>query len=145
VYRHAKKAALAFTAVAVALPPFLVPGSAMAAEDELLTALDADPGPVKSIDKIGDAAGVAVGTAPIAGFPGKGPSYLVLSTGDATVLPGDPGTFVSTDLPDAATGADGNDLTQVRIHTVPPAGATCVAFDFAFLSEEYPEYVGSAY
>ena len=118
---------------------------AAASSDELSGALDAADGVVQQVTVNGDQAGVAVGSAPINGFPSKGGSYAVISTGNADSLPGDPATFTSTDLAGAAAGADGNDMTQLRVRTLPPAGATCVAFDFSFLSEEYPEYVGSQY
>ena len=101
---------------------------------------------VTGADLVGDPLGVAVSGAPVAGFPVQGPDYLVMSTGPAVnVVPGDPDEFTSINLPAAAAGADGNDLTQVKVRTRPPGGATCVAFDFAFLSEEFPEWVGSEF
>ena len=52
----------------------------------------------------------------------------------------DNGTALNT-----GNGVSGHDMTQLSIELDPPAGATCVSFDFAFLSEEYPEWVGSDY
>jgi hypothetical protein len=132
-------------AVAILLCAICASPVAAATGGEVLSALDGNAASVPQVDIIGDGAGVAVGTAQIDGFPTKGGSYAVVSSGDASALPGDPSTFTSVNLPNAAAGADGNDLTQVRLHTKPPAGSTCVAFDFAFLSEEYPEYVGSSF
>ena len=121
-----------------------VPTAQAASGDELRGALDGDPAVVSSVDVVGDPVGTAVGSAPIDGFPTHGGNYAVISTGNASALPGDPAAFVSSDLAGSG-GADGHDLTQIKLNTLPPANATCVAFDFAFLSEEYPEYVGSAF
>ena len=109
-------------------------------------ALDIDPATVLGHTVNADPASVlATGTA-LGGFPTQGSDYLILSTGQAdSVAGGDPSEFISTDLASAAAGADGNDLTQLRVRLKPPGKATCIAFDFRFLSEEYPEYVGSAY
>ena len=85
------------------------------------------------------------------GFPTKGEAALVLSTGDASVV-ADPasvrdiekdqfGNEPGTEL-DGAGGADGNDLTQLKLTLSPPPAATCVSFDFMFLSEEFPHFTG---
>lgn len=138
---------------ALAVPALLIsplvaapPASAAPSSAALIAALDAPTGTVSGVTVNADSAAAAVATSPVAGFPTKSGSYLVLSTGDANVVvPGTADTFITTDLPGAPGGADGHDLTQVRLRLAPPAGATCVAFDFAFLSEEYPEYVGSQF
>ncbi|WP_157983830.1 choice-of-anchor L domain-containing protein [Nesterenkonia muleiensis] len=69
-----------------------------------------------------------------------------MSTGIAgEVIGGEPEDFLSTELDGAPTGADGNDLTAVTLLLDPPEAAQCLAFDFQFLSEEYPDYVGSSF
>jgi hypothetical protein len=90
-------------------------------------------------------AAIDVFDAAVGGFPIVGGSYFVMSTGDtaSALLPNtDPDT--STEL-GGLDNSQGNDLVQAVIVLRPPAGATCVAFDFRFLSEEFPEYVGSKY
>ncbi len=119
--------------------------SATADNPAIVAAVDAAAGTVTSVTQGGDTAAIAVNSAPVVGFPTKNGSYLVMSTGDADALVGDPAGFASTDLANALSSADNHDLNRVTLHTTPPAAATCVAFDFAFLSEEYPEFVGSAY
>lgn len=117
------------------------------------TAVASLDGPVGATEVTGDSRGIAVLQAPqgsFNGFPTQGDSALILSTGDAKVV-ADPaagakenvvnGDQIGTDLAGAGS-ADGNDLTQVRLDVNPPADATCVVFDFVFLSEEFPNYVG---
>ncbi|MEV8359740.1 choice-of-anchor L domain-containing protein [Microbacterium sp. NPDC076895] len=119
--------------------------SASAAPSGFSDAMDVPGGDVWSVTTAGSANAVAVSSAPFASFPRAGGSYVVLSTGNAAdVVGGSPDTFLSTEL-GAASGADGNDLSQLLLELTPPAEATCLAVDFQFLSEEYPEYVGSEY
>ncbi|WP_347587765.1 choice-of-anchor L domain-containing protein [Acrocarpospora sp. B8E8] len=126
----------------------MLPGAPAVADtaQDIIAALDIDPATVVSAEALGDPSAVGDGSASIAGLPVQGGNYLVLSTGKAADVPGNSAeNFISTDLESALPGADGNDLTQVKLHLRPPATASCVGFDFSFLSEEYPEYVGSAY
>ena len=37
------------------------------------------------------------------------------------------------------------DLVQLKVDLNVPAGRNCLSLDFRFLSEEFPEYVGSAF
>ncbi|MDR1513912.1 MAG: PKD domain-containing protein [Propionibacteriaceae bacterium] len=79
-------------------------------------------------------------------FPRGGADYLILSTGVAgDVIGGTPGEVLSTGLSGAPTGVDGGDMTRVSFELRPPVGVGCLAFDFEFLSEEYPDWVGTAY
>lgn len=77
-------------------------------------------------------------------MPVLGGSYLVLSTGEADKIAGDPSDFNSTNVAGLG-GPSRQDFTQFSMKLSPPTGAVCFAFDFVFLSEEYPEYVGSTY
>lgn len=85
----------------------------------------------------------------VPGFlPGK--KTWVLSTGNIADAVGDPSTFASTDLGEAGDA----DLTALAGHptydavaytaTVIPTGST-LHVRYIFASEEYPEYVGSAF
>lgn len=114
--------------------------------EQIVDALDLPAAQLLSFDfGSSAAAGGDVFTAPIGSFPGVGGSYLVLSTGNtssATLPNSNPDT--STELPGLNT-SEGEDLVQFVLVLDPPPGATCVAFDFAFYSEEFPEYVGSEF
>jgi len=85
---------------------------------------------------------------PLAGFPTDGGSYAVLSSGDvANVhLPNDsPSTGTALGGGNVRDGAE-QDVTVLRLDINVPAGTNCLTnMDFRFLSEEYPEYVGSGY
>ncbi|MGH3751496.1 MAG: Ig-like domain-containing protein [Pseudonocardiaceae bacterium] len=137
---------VAIVVAAASTVAILASPAAAATSDEIVDSLDVTPATVTAAAVVGDPQAVATLNAPINGFPTNGSNYLVISTGDAAAVPGsDPATFVSTNLPAAAAGADGNDLTQVKLTLIPPTSATCVAFDFGFLSEEFPEFVGSSF
>ncbi len=88
---------------------------------------------------------VSVSTKRISGFPRRGGAFAILSTGCAG--------YVATKNIDGATGcADGGarvrgarDVTIWRIRLRVPRGANCLSFRFKFLSEEFPEWVGTEY
>jgi hypothetical protein len=87
---------------------------------------------------------------PLGGFPVAGLDAGLLSTGDAAVVPGDQADQPDSeweDAPEVATtrGESVNDLTTLRIDVDVPAGRNCLALSYRFLSEEFPEYVGSRY
>ncbi len=97
----------------------------------------------------------AVSTTPLAGFPTDAQSYAILSTGDATAA-----SNPNTNVPDSPSGNDdqsasdagGNirgdsdyDVTILRLDLKVPAAANCLSFDFRFLTEEYPEFVGQKF
>src|SRR4051812_32592059 len=96
----------------------LVTGGSASADvpSQQTAALDVDPATIVSSTLHGDAAAIAVGAESIGGFPTQGNTYLVLSTGNATDVPGTPSAFKSTNLTGAAAGADGNDLTQLELN-----------------------------
>lgn len=90
----------------------------------------------------------AVATQAAAGFPRSGASYAIFSTGDATILTNanSSGSSGANDGGGAVRGNTDRDVTILRIDFVAPGGSNCLAgLDFRFLSEEYPEYVGSQY
>ena len=101
--------------------------------------------------------GIADSGSTRAPFPRDGSTYLVLSTGNATIAdqPDQAGTYPSVDdlggqIRDRGAGALDVSVMQV-IFPHPVGGATggliagCLDFDFRFLSEEYPSRLGSAY
>ena len=102
-----------------------------------------------AIPPTGNPAGVS--DSPIAPFPADGPTYAVLSTGDATLAdqPDQAGVFASADdggeTPPAGRGDTARDVTVLAIPVNVPAGANCLSFDFRFLSEEYPDFINSQF
>lgn len=88
----------------------------------------------------------AVGDAPLLGFPLAGPTFAVLSTGNADAFTtGDQGSHISINNSGPARGGSDRDAVVLKIDLNVPAGANCLSFGFRFLSEEYPEYVGKKY
>ncbi len=124
--------------------PNLLPPTAA----QVTAAIDLPPGQVDSVDfGTSDDAGIDIFGVSIGSFPTDGADYLVLSTGAASSvqLPNDsPST--STILSGLDTPFNNpQDMVQLTLVLDPPAWATCLAFDFAFYSEEYPEYVGTQF
>jgi hypothetical protein len=87
----------------------------------------------------------AVSLTPLAGFPRSGDSFAILSTGNARLaddanISGDSG---SQSRGPSIRGA--RDVVIMRIDLRIPSDANCLSFNFRFLSEEYPEFVGDIY
>ncbi|MBO3101090.1 choice-of-anchor L domain-containing protein [Cellulomonas fengjieae] len=79
------------------------------------------------------------------GFPSRGSDFLVMSTGDASqAMRPDDDTGLTTGL-DGSDNSGGDDLVQLHLQLQAPGDARCFAFDVAFYSEEYPEFVGSSF
>jgi hypothetical protein len=86
--------------------------------------------------------------APLGGLPTNGGTFGILTSGNVQ-LADDPNTSGSSGL-GQGTGVHlrGNsdfDTTIFRIDLLAQANSNCLTFDFKFFSDEYPEYVGSAY
>ncbi len=88
-----------------------------------------------------------IGDTPLAGFPTAGPTYGIITTGNAAYAD-DPNTSDSTeyrwDKPSPAIGSNVWDAQTARVD-MGTATTSCLAFDFRFLSEEYPEYVDAGF
>jgi hypothetical protein len=86
-------------------------------------------------------------TGPLAGFPTNGTTWSVLTSGDADLADTD-NTSGSSDanlgIDDPARG-DANDSITLRLDFTVPAGNSCLLLDYKFLSEEFPEFVGSQF
>ncbi len=89
----------------------------------------------------------AVSDTPLAGFPTEGTTYDILTTGNAA-LADDPnnepdnGYAWATDNP--AMGPRVFDWNTYRFDLA-PATTSCLAFDFKFLSDEFPEFINSQF
>ena len=91
------------------------------------------------------AAPAAVSTKRLAGFPIDGPSFGILTNGNAKYADG---KNRSGRLGDAALGPiirGARDVTIMRIYLRVPSGANCLSIRFRFLSEEFPEFVNDIF
>ena len=89
----------------------------------------------------------AVSDTPLGGFPIEGPTYGILTNGNAALA-----ANAQADLADVTTGSSApergttaNDVTVLRINLNVPAQANCLTIGFRFLSEEYPDFVGGSF
>lgn len=79
------------------------------------------------------------------GFPRQGADYVVLSTGTASEIFDTGGTLAGGGGGRVLGGlntAPGNDLVQMDIELIVPAGRSSVSFDWKFYSAEFPTFVG---
>ncbi len=94
-----------------------------------------------------DELGIAVQMGPLGNpsFPTEGNTFLILSTGVAAdaKLPNNE-EDLSTEL-DGLNNPQGHDMVQLDLTLETPLDMTCMRFDWAFFSEEYPEWVGSEF
>jgi hypothetical protein len=89
----------------------------------------------------------AVSNTPLTRFPTAGPTYTILSTGDATFAPNpnSDGETTGNNHGGPVRGATDMDVVILKIDLKIPAGANCLSFNFQFFSEEYPEWVGTQF
>ncbi|WP_203676050.1 choice-of-anchor L domain-containing protein, partial [Cellulomonas phragmiteti] len=125
-----------------------VPASAATAPD-LAAAIFATPSVVTSSSlSAPSGATTAVRSDPVAGFPSRaGGSYAVLSTGAASALTAGPqSTTANTGYSSVATRGGAYDVTTLEVTLDVPAGINCLlGVTFRFLTDEFPEEVGSVY
>jgi uncharacterized repeat protein (TIGR01451 family) len=138
-------AVVAMATVLGALPAGAVP-TLQATATQVASAISRDPSIVTGAAYVprASANATAVYDSGLTVFPSHGPTFGVLSSGDAANVD-DPGAFAST------TNGGGNvrgntdlDVTILRADLSVPPGRNCLSFDFQFLSEEYPNFVGSS-
>jgi hypothetical protein len=100
---------------------------------------------------------VGIGTneapAPIGltGFPTAGSSFGILSTGDVHTI----GTTLANESESTSgefghetagsRGSNAYDWTTLKLDVQVPSGDNCLALDYRFLSEEFPEFVGTEF
>jgi hypothetical protein len=86
-----------------------------------------------------------VSTSVLGGFPVDGASYGILTSGDVSSVD-QPGTFADTGNGGPNVRGDSDeDVSILKIDLTVPQGANCLSFNFKFLSEEFPTYVGSSF
>ena len=116
----------------------------------LAAAIDHTPGSITgaSFDAL-PPTGTPHGTAnaPLDGFPTDGATFTILTTGDASLAdqPNSAGDSGADDGGGNVRGDSNWDVSILRIDLNVPSGANCLLFDYRFLSEEFPEYVGSPF
>lgn len=90
----------------------------------------------------------------LTGFPTNGETFGILSSGDVNEIGSqltneDEGTSWAFQehfpLLPLERGPAAQDWTVLRLNVNVPSGDDCLALDYRFLSEEYPEYVGSEF
>ncbi len=87
-----------------------------------------------------DARARAIGETPLSYFPTQSSTYAILCTGGAGQLeiPNLGSSNWSIDL-------EGQDTVTLHLRLKVPSGMKCMSFDFAFYSEEFPEWLNSSY
>jgi hypothetical protein len=91
----------------------------------------------------------AVSDSALGGFATNGSNYGILTTGDATLADDangsdSDGVGLGGDNGDVVRGDNDFDVTVLQVNLNVPANVNCMTVDFRFLSEEYPEFVGSS-
>ncbi len=93
-----------------------------------------------------DANGVGIGNTPLGSFfPSQGTTFAILSTGLATSADDANTSGGLSALLGGLNNSQGQDLTQLALQLHVPAGMNCATVDFAYYSEEFPEFVGSQF
>jgi hypothetical protein len=156
VRSHVSRVLLAVTAMATGLAAFA--GTASAAITPTATATDISSAVTTNplfvtgaafdaLPPEGTPNATADADTALGGFPRDGSTYGILTTGDP-LLADDPNTSGSSaaDLNGPNVRGDTDfDVTILRIDLLVPATSNCLAFDFRFLSEEFPEFVGTTF
>jgi len=93
-----------------------------------------------------DPKGVAIGKTALSYFPTQSSTYAVLCTGNAANLevPNSGSGNWSSDL-DGTNSPLSYDNVVLHLRLKVPSGMKCMSFDFAFYSEEFPEWLNSNY
>jgi uncharacterized repeat protein (TIGR01451 family) len=88
-----------------------------------------------------------IGNSPLAGFPLSGGTFAILTTGNAAFAD-QPNSGSDTSASDGGVSVRGDtdhDVSILRIDLDVPGDANCLSIGFRFLSEEFPEFVGSPF
>jgi len=90
-----------------------------------------------------------IADAPLNVFPRHGPTFGILTSAGVT-LADDANTSGSSGTADGGAPPPGRgttafDVSVLQMEFQVPQSANCLTFDFKFFSEEYPEWVGTAF
>ena len=88
-----------------------------------------------------------VQTRSLGSFPRDGSTYAILTSGDAT-LADTPNSSEGSGADVAGPNVRGDtdfDVTILKVDLDVPFGSNCLSVDFRFLSDEFPEFVGSSF
>lgn len=88
---------------------------------------------------------VAISTKSVSGFPRRGGAFAILSTGCARLIDKRNASGATGCRNGGSKVRGAKDVTVWRIRLRVPRGANCLSFRFKFLSEEFPEFVGSEF
>jgi hypothetical protein len=92
-----------------------------------------------------DPSGVGISNTPLSHFPTQGQTFAILSSGLAASAGAPNNSGSLSYVLNGLSNEQGNDLVQLALTLKVPADKNCLSVDFAFYSEEYPEFVGSIY
>jgi len=92
-----------------------------------------------------DPLGVGISDAPLSYFPKQGSSFAVLSTGLASRAPTPNNSNSLSYSLGGLSNSQGTDLVRLTLQLKVPADRNCLNVDFAYYSEEFPEFVGSSF
>jgi hypothetical protein len=87
----------------------------------------------------------AISTEPLAGFPRRGKAYAILTSGCASLADHSKGAGRPGCLDNGIDLRGTRDVTILRLTLRVPSNATCLSFRFRFLSQEFPQFLGSIY
>lgn len=109
-------------------------------------ALDLDPADVVALDfGNSDPAGFGIFETAAVSFPRAGGTYVILNTGDVReALSGDQSNGLSSSLQGLNTNAN-EDLVQMTLRLRIPSGQNALRFDWKYVSEEFPNFVGGSF
>ena len=145
-----RRLALGMGAIAAcaAIAPLGSASAAVTGTDNAATVADAIfPGAPGSFTHTVGATQAGTGDSPLAGFPTAAPSFGILTTGDAEradTANASPSSGALLGITDPSRG-DAKDPITLEVEVTVPPGNSCLLLDYKFLSEEFPEFVGSQY
>lgn len=114
--------------------------------NSLALAMDVSPADLISASLgLSDPAGVGVSNSKLSHFPTRNSTFAILSTGRASSAATANTSGSLSYVLGGLNNSQGNDLIQLTLRLRVPSDKNCMSVDFGYYSEEYPEYLGSAF